>query len=106
MLTSLSGVPYAAVNDIQSTLSHKHVLARDMIKNITHETCGDIKLVNTPVKYSYSKPGIRSPPPTLGQHTEEVMRTVLGMDAAEIHRMRIAGVVGFGELSVEVGSGS
>ena len=49
------------------------VLARDMVKEIDHPTCGPIKLVNTPVKYSYSEPSIRTAPPVLGQHTDDVL---------------------------------
>ncbi|PUU72954.1 CoA-transferase family III domain-containing protein [Tuber borchii] len=83
-----SGIPYAAVNDIQATLSHSHVLARDMVKTVHHPTCGDIKLVNTPVKYSDSTPGIRAPPPTLGQHTDEVLMDLLGFSSDEVEELR------------------
>ncbi|KAG0636640.1 CoA-transferase family III domain-containing protein [Tuber brumale] len=83
-----SGIPYAAVNDIQATLSHSHVLARDMVKTVHHPTCGDIKLVNTPVKYSDSTPGIRTPPPTLGQHTDEVLMDLLGLSSDAVGELR------------------
>ncbi|KAK2614094.1 hypothetical protein N8I77_000952 [Diaporthe amygdali] len=75
-----SGMPYAAVNDIQGTLSHEHTLARNMVIEVDHEDCGPIKLVNTPMKFSESKPGLRSPPPTLGQHTDEVLRASAPME--------------------------
>lgn len=63
-----------------------------MVKEVEHPSCGPIKLVNTPVKFSESTPGIRSPPPTLGQHTSEVLRT-LGYTEEEVEEMRGAGVV-------------
>ncbi|KAI9724349.1 MAG: hypothetical protein M1812_000417 [Candelaria pacifica] len=122
-----SGMPYAAINDIQGTLSHEHgqfvshslgrkalekgpnigpsvyndgevtkvslVLAREMITEIEHPTCGRMKLVNTPVKYSHSKPSIRLPPPTLGQHTNELLQELVGLDEAGIKDLRAAGVV-------------
>ncbi|KAL9123508.1 MAG: hypothetical protein Q9217_007060, partial [Psora testacea] len=88
-----SGMPYAAVNDIQSTLHHYHVLARDMVKEVHHPACGPIKLVNTPVKYSYSEPSIRAPPPMLGQHTEEVLSDILGMSIEEIGLLKSEGVI-------------
>lgn len=108
-----SGMPYAAINDIQATLKHEHgelldlgrhaerenlrlmretVLARDMVTEIEHPTCGPMKLVNTPVKYSVSKPSIRSAPPTLGQHTEEVL-TELGFSSQEVDALRSEGAV-------------
>ena len=64
-----------------------------MVKEIDHPTCGQMKLVNTPVKYSYSEPSIRTPPPLLGQHTNEILRDILGMDASEIEELKGEGVV-------------
>jgi succinate---hydroxymethylglutarate CoA-transferase len=52
-----------------------------------------MKLVNTPVKYSDSQPSIRTPPPTLGQHTDEVLQELLGFSAKEIEDLRGEGVV-------------
>jgi len=69
------------------------VLARDMVKEVEHPTCGPIKLVNTPVKFSDTQPNIRTPPPTLGQHTDEVLGGLLGMEAEEIEGLRREGVV-------------
>lgn len=87
-----SGLPYSAVNDIQQTLNHEHVLAREMVKEMEHPACGSIKMVNTPVKYSESKPSIRSVPPMLGEHTEEVLRG-LGIGEGELKRLKEEGAV-------------
>ena len=64
-----------------------------MVKEVEHPTCGPMKLVNTPVKYSYSEPSIRTPPPLLGQHTGEVLREIVGMDESDIKDLRAEGVV-------------
>ncbi|PSN66933.1 CAIB/BAIF family protein [Corynespora cassiicola Philippines] len=87
------GMPYAAINDVQDTLNHEHVLARDMVKEVDHPACGPIKLVNTPVKWSESTPGIRTPPPTLGQHTDEILKDTLGMSEGDVAALRGEGVV-------------
>jgi succinate--hydroxymethylglutarate CoA-transferase len=87
------GMPYAAVNDVQGTLNHEHTLARNMVVEMEHEQCGSIKMVNTPVKYSESDPRIRSPPPTLGQHTDEVLSDVLGFGKDEIEGMKVKGAI-------------
>jgi succinate--hydroxymethylglutarate CoA-transferase len=87
-----SGLPYSAVNDIQGTLNNEHVLARGMVKEMDHPSCGKIKMVNTPVKYSESQPSIRTAPPTLGEHTDEVLKG-LGIHGAEIERLKEEGAV-------------
>ncbi|OQD75139.1 hypothetical protein PENDEC_c008G04427 [Penicillium decumbens] len=88
-----SGMPYAAVNDIQGTLNHEHVKARGMVTEIEHPDCGPIKLVNTPIKYSEATPGVRTPPPTLGQHTDEILGSLLEYGEADIARLKEEGVV-------------
>ncbi|KAK3987593.1 CoA-transferase family III domain-containing protein [Cladorrhinum sp. PSN332] len=87
------GMPYAAVNDVLATLNHEHTKARDMVIEVEHPECGPLKLVNTPVKYSHSKPRFRSPPPTLGQHTDEILGEHLGMEKGQINQLREKGVV-------------
>jgi succinate--hydroxymethylglutarate CoA-transferase len=64
-----------------------------MVTEVDHPACGRIKLVNTPVKYSYSKPSIRLPPPTLGQHTNDVLQDLLGMTEGEIDSLKGEGVI-------------
>ncbi|KAG6047451.1 hypothetical protein E4U39_000458 [Claviceps sp. Clav50 group G5] len=88
-----SGLPYAAVNDVQATLNHAHTKARDMVVEMNHEACGPIKLVNTPVKFSDTQPSIRSAPPMLGQHTDEVLTEYLGLNESEILVLREQGAV-------------
>ena len=64
-----------------------------MVKEVEHPTCGPMKLVNTPIKYSYSEPSIRTPPPLLGQHTDEILRGIVGMDDGDIKILKAEGVV-------------
>lgn len=87
-----SGLPYAAINDIQGTLNHEHVRARGMIKTVQHPVCGEISVVDTPVKWSDAKTGLRTPPPTLGQHTDEVLAE-LGYSQGEIDGLKGEGVL-------------
>jgi succinate--hydroxymethylglutarate CoA-transferase len=87
------GLPYAAVNDVQAALNHEHTKARGMVVEMDHHACGPIKVVNSPVKYSESQPEIRLAPPTLGQHTTEVLCDHVGLSKAEVAALRDQGVV-------------
>jgi succinate---hydroxymethylglutarate CoA-transferase len=87
------GMPYAAVNDVQGALNHEHTRARNMVVEMDHSECGPIKLVNTPVKYSESQPRIRTAPPTLGQHTDEILREVLGFNQDAIAGLKEKGAI-------------
>lgn len=87
------GLPYAAVNDVLATLTHEHTKARNMVVEVDHEQCGPLKLVNSPVKYSETVPRIRSPPPTLGQHTDAILKEHLGFSDERIQALREKGVV-------------
>ena len=88
-----SGMPYAAINDVKGSLEHEHSRARDMVTEVKHPDCGPMKLLNTPVKWSMAKPGIRSAPPTLGQHTDEILSSILGLTSGKIHALKREGVV-------------
>lgn len=67
--------------------------ARGMVTELDHPSCGPVKLLSPPVKYSESKPSIRSAPPTLGQHTQEVLSEMLRMSDADIEALKQEGVV-------------
>ncbi|KAK6509890.1 Kinesin-like protein kif20a [Arthrobotrys musiformis] len=87
-----SGMPYAAVNDVYDTLHHDHVLARDMVKEVHHEACGPIKLINTPFKFSDAEVSIRHAPPTLGEDTNDILQE-LGFTSDQIDGLKTEGVV-------------
>jgi crotonobetainyl-CoA:carnitine CoA-transferase CaiB-like acyl-CoA transferase len=50
-------------------------------------------MVANPIRMSATPPAYERPPPTLGQHSAEVLRELAGVDAAELERLRAAGVV-------------
>jgi succinate--hydroxymethylglutarate CoA-transferase len=89
-----SGMPYAAINDVKDTLYHQHSQARGMVTEVEHGSCGPMKLVSPPVKYSAEgMVGVRTAPPTLGEHTDHVLSELLGMGEDEVGSLRDKGVV-------------
>jgi crotonobetainyl-CoA:carnitine CoA-transferase CaiB-like acyl-CoA transferase len=83
-----------AINTIDQVVEHPQVRARGMIVENAHPVAGKVKLVGVPVKLSETPGGVRAPAPLLGQHTEEVLQTYLGMGADDMAALRQAGVIG------------
>lgn len=68
-----------------------------MVVEVEHPTVGKVRLPGHAVKLQRTPATVRLPPPTHGQHTDEVLGEVLGLDAATIADLRRQGVVGVEE---------
>ena len=89
-----SGMPYAAINDVKNTLELDHSKHRNMVTEVEHESCGPMKLVSPPVKYGQQgMVGVRTAPPTLGEHTSHVLQDVLKMSESKVSSLIERGVV-------------
>jgi formyl-CoA transferase/CoA:oxalate CoA-transferase len=88
-----AGVPAGSVRNVGEVLRDPQLLHRAMIEAVDHATAGTINQLGLPVKLSETPGAITRPPPTLGQHTEEVLAADLGLAAPEIARLRAAGIV-------------
>ena len=73
-----AGVPCGPINTLNQVFENPQVQARGMRQRIERSDCGAIELVTNPVRYSATPATLRRPPPRLGEHTEEVLREVLG----------------------------
>ena len=90
------GIGCGPINRLDQVFDDPHVKARGMVAEVAHPAVGGApaKLISTPLRLSATPAGIRLPPPVLGEHTEEVLRDVLGCDDGEIGRLRDAGAIG------------
>jgi crotonobetainyl-CoA:carnitine CoA-transferase CaiB-like acyl-CoA transferase len=86
-------VPCAPVNNLAEALNDEQVVARNMVVEVEHPAGGSFKIPGNPIKLSRTHEETFTPPPLLGQHTDEILRTLLGKSAAEIAQLRQNGMV-------------
>jgi glutaryl-CoA transferase len=82
------GVPCGRINSVAEALDDPHTTARHMIETVEHPAIGALKMLGIPFKFSDTVCSVRRPPPTLGQHSDEILAGELGLDASEIAQMR------------------
>ena len=87
-----AGIPSGRINTVEQVFSHPQVLARDMLVEIEHPEAGVLKMAGIPYELSGTPATIRLAPPTLGQHTDEVLRE-LGWTDDDIRGLHESGVI-------------
>ncbi len=83
-----AGIPCGPVNNIASVAGDSNTAVRDMIIEVDQPGAGTFKTVNSPFKFSRTPSRGHGYSPELGEHTAEVLGTVLGMTGEEIARLR------------------
>ena len=91
------GLPCGPLNDIPHAADQPQVTARDMLVEVEHPAGFSLKVPNSPLRLSRTPGGIQGPPPALGEHTDEVLTSLLALSGREIAELRAAGVA-FGPL--------
>jgi crotonobetainyl-CoA:carnitine CoA-transferase CaiB-like acyl-CoA transferase len=87
-----AGVPNGPINNLQQVFEEPQVLARGMKIELEHAAAGKVPLIASPMKFSGTPLEFRNPPPVLGQHTDEVLRSLLRLDDAAIAKLRTDGI--------------
>jgi crotonobetainyl-CoA:carnitine CoA-transferase CaiB-like acyl-CoA transferase len=86
-------VPHAPILGVKDALAQPQAMAREMVVETDHPVLGKIPIVNRSIKFPGAEQPIPTAPPVLGQHTDEILRDVLGLTAERIEQLRAAGVV-------------
>jgi crotonobetainyl-CoA:carnitine CoA-transferase CaiB-like acyl-CoA transferase len=88
-----AGVPGGAVRNVKEALASPEAQARRMVREVPHPLAGTVKIMGSPLNFSGTP--VREPvaPPTLGQHTDDVLREVLEMSHADIAALRAKGAI-------------
>ena len=93
-----AGIPCGPINTIPQIVNDPQIIHRGMIQEVTQRRAGTIAIANTPLRMSRSETGIKGPPADFGEHTAEVLGSMLGLDEAAV-----AGLVARGVVSTEGG---
>jgi crotonobetainyl-CoA:carnitine CoA-transferase CaiB-like acyl-CoA transferase len=88
-----AGVPNGPINNLKQVFEEPQVVARGLKIELEHSSAGKVPLIASPMRFSETPLEFKLPPPTLGQHTGEVLQSALGLDAATITRLRDDGVI-------------
>jgi len=88
-----AGVPNGPINDVAQVYEEPQVKARGIRVEMDHPVAGKLPTVASPMRFSATPVEYRHAPPTLGQHTDEVLRGLLGKSDAEIAALRAEGVL-------------
>lgn len=88
-----AGVPCGPINDLAQVFADPQVQARGLAMSLPHLLGGSVPQVASPIRLSETPVEYRSAPPLLGEHTDAVLERLLGLPAAEVCRLRTAGVL-------------
>ena len=88
-----AGVPCGPINRLDAVYADPQVEHRGMRIEVPHPLAGAIPLVANPIRYSRTPIRYETPPPLLGEHTDEVLSGLLGKSADEIEKLRAKQVV-------------
>jgi crotonobetainyl-CoA:carnitine CoA-transferase CaiB-like acyl-CoA transferase len=81
------GVPCGPINDVAAVLADPHVKARGAASSVRHSELGEIPILCSPIRMSATPARYRSAPPVLGEHTSEILETVVGLSEQEIEKL-------------------
>jgi CoA:oxalate CoA-transferase len=93
LLFEKEGIPYSPVNDLKQICEDPHIQYRKMLVEVAQPKVGRIKIAGSPLHLSETPGDVRSGAPSLGEHTEEVLTSVLNMPVERITALREEGVI-------------
>ena len=77
------------INTLEQVFADPQCQARGVVVHMPHAATPDgVRVIANPVRLSETPPSYRLPPPTLGQHTEEVLTARLGLSPGELAELR------------------
>ncbi len=88
-----AGVPAGRIRSVAEVCESEHLKVRGMIVTLPHPTARQVTVMGVPIRLHTTPGQVASAPPVLGQHTDRVLKSMIGLTAAEIARLRRDGIV-------------
>ncbi len=86
-------VPCGPINTIDKVLTDPVLLSRHMVVETNHPVYGRTRAPGNPIKVDGIRDGVATPPPLQGEHTQEVLRELLGIEQTDLDSMQKEGVI-------------
>ena len=87
------GVPAAPINNIDQAFDDPQAVARGSRIDLPHAVAGTVPGIANPIRFSETPVEYRNGPPMLGEHTEQVLASLLGMSSEQIEKLRQSGAI-------------
>ena len=92
-LLGAAGVPCAPVSNVAEVARNPQLLERDMILSADHPTHDGLLVPGSPLRSAGQQSPLPTRAPALGQHTESVLKNLLGYDQARMAQLRARGII-------------
>jgi crotonobetainyl-CoA:carnitine CoA-transferase CaiB-like acyl-CoA transferase len=88
-----AGVPVGRIKTVAEVCESPHLEARGMVVRLKHPKAGSITVMGVPVRLHETPGAATTPPPLLGEHTDEILTRLLRIPQAKVDALRAAGVI-------------
>jgi crotonobetainyl-CoA:carnitine CoA-transferase CaiB-like acyl-CoA transferase len=88
-----AGVPAGRIRTVPEVCESEHLKARGMIQRLKHPKAGQVSVMGVPIKLHATPGEVKTPPPTLGQHTDHLLKSLLKLGPAQIKTLHAEGAV-------------
>ena len=87
------GLPSGPINELDQVFENEQIKSREMQIELPHSIDNKVTLLNSPIKIPTSPTKTHKAPPTLGEHTEEILKEKIGLDQDTVARLRDEGIL-------------